>query len=144
MHSKWLRKGILMNKNVVLIIAFVGLLCGCTVKQPAKEYFPSWNDCDALNALQEYVNDVTNPQSAHFIPVEDRIATFDMDGTFLGELGPTYFEYSMLAYRALDDLTYTAPTDVQEAALAIRDFVGNGTPPPNCFFSEDGPVMVRL
>ncbi len=72
-----------MKKNVFLLIACVCLVCSCTVKKPAKEYFPSWNNCEALSALQEYVADVTNPQSEHFIPVEDRIATFDMDGTFI-------------------------------------------------------------
>ena len=55
----------------------------------AKVYFQSWNQCDALTALKTYVEDVTNPQSANFIRVEDRIATFDMDGTFVGELYPT-------------------------------------------------------
>ena len=105
------------------------------VTPPAKEYFQLWNKCDALTALQEYVEDVTNQQSENFIPVEDRIATFDMDGTFVGELYPTYFEYLMLEYRALDDPTYKdeAPEDVKEAAQAIRDFVRNGTPLPSDF-----------
>ena len=68
-----------------------------------KEYFPSWNQCEALTLLKMYVEDVTSPQSGNFIKEEDRIATFDMDGTFIGELYPTYFEYNMLEYRALDD-----------------------------------------
>ena len=75
------------------------------VKQE-KNYFPSWNNCEALTALQDYVKDVTDPQSPNFISEEDRIATFDMDGTFVGELYPTYFEYNMLEYRALDDPDY--------------------------------------
>lgn len=122
-----------MKKNVFLLIACVCLVGSCTVKKPAKEYFPSWNNCEALSALQEYVADVTNPQSEHFIPVEDRIATFDMDGTFIGELDPTYFEYSLLEYRALEDSSYAAPADVQSAAMDIRSFVSNGTPLPEGF-----------
>ena len=100
-----------------------------------KEYFQLWNQCAALTALQEYVEDVTNPQSANYIPVEDRIATFDMDGTFVGELYPTYFEYNLLEYRTLDDVTYRdrAPEDVRLAAQQIRDFVRNGTPLPAHF-----------
>ena len=43
--------------------------------------------------LQDYVSDVTDPNSNHFIKEEDRIVTFDMDGTFIGELYPTYFEF---------------------------------------------------
>ena len=53
----------------------------------------------------------------------DRIATFDMDGTFVGELYPSYFEYNLLEYRALDDPDYEAPKDVMETAQEIRDFV---------------------
>lgn len=44
---------------------------------------------------------MTNPKSVNFIQEEDRIVTFDMDGTFVGELYPTYFEYNMLEYRVL-------------------------------------------
>ena len=100
-----------------------------------KNYFPSWNKCEALAALQSYVEDVTNPESPNFISVEDRIATFDMDGTFVGELYPTYFEYNLLEYRALDDESYKdkAPDDVKQAAQNIRDFVRNGTALPAHF-----------
>ena len=102
---------------------------------PTKDYFPSWNDCDALTILKNYVEDVTNPQSANYIPEADRIATFDMDGTFIGELYPTYFEYNMLEYRALDDPSYKdqAPADVVEAAQDIRNFVRYGMPLPSHF-----------
>ena len=37
-----------------------------------KKYFSQWNPCEALTALQEYVEDVTNPKSKIFIRVEDR------------------------------------------------------------------------
>ena len=69
-----------------------------TIVQPVKEYFTLWNQCEALTALQDYVKDVTNPNSPNYIKAEDRIATFDMDGTFVGELYPTYFEYNLLEY----------------------------------------------
>ena len=105
-----------------------------TVVNPLpKEYFTLWNQCEALTALQDYVKDVTNPASANFIKEEDRIATFDMDGTFVGELYPTYFEYNLLEYRALDDATYEAPMDVMETAQEIRDFVRNGKKLPDHF-----------
>ena len=57
-----------------------------------------------------------------------------MDGTFVGELYPTYFEYNLLEYRAFDDSTYTNKDEsVLEAAQNIRDFVRNGTPLPSGF-----------
>ena len=101
--------------------------------QPVKEYFTLWNQCEALTALQDYVQDVTNPNSPNFIKEEDRIATFDMDGTFVGELYPSYFEYNLLEYRALDDASYEAPKDVMETAQEIRDFVRNGKKLPDRF-----------
>ena len=104
-----------------------------TIVPPAKEYFTLWNKCEALTALQDYVKDVTDPTSANYIKEEDRIATFDMDGTFVGELYPSYFEYNLLEYRALDDATYEAPADVKETAQEIRDFVRHGKKLPNQF-----------
>ena len=124
----------------ILTISGTTVLTSCskddetTVVTPQqKEYFTLWNQCEVLTALQDYVKDVTDPASANFIPAEDRIATFDMDGTFVGELYPSYFEYNLLEYRALDDATYHAPKDVMETAQEIRDFVRNGKKLPDHF-----------
>jgi len=140
------RAGSYCARSIVAFAAILTLCGACvvvscskdddnkTVVTPAsKEYFTLWNQCEALTALQDYVKDVTNPTSANFIPVEDRIATFDMDGTFVGELYPSYFEYNMLEYRVLDDATYEAPKDVVETAQEIRDFVRNGKKLPDHF-----------
>ena len=122
----------------ILICAFT-VLTSCSkddeneVTPQTKEYFTQWNPCEALTALQDYVKDVTDPNSPNFIKEEDRIATFDMDGTFVGELYPTYFEYNLLEYRALDDDSYNAPDDVREAAQNIRDFVRTGKKLPDHF-----------
>ena len=124
---------------ITVIICSAGVLTACSkdddihIVQPEKEYFTLWNTCEALTTLQEYVKDVTNPNSPNYIRTEDRIATFDMDGTFVGELYPTYFEYNLLEYRVLDDATYEAPKDVMETAQEIRDFVRNGKKLPDQF-----------
>jgi len=130
-----------MRKHLFIVaIALVAVFTSCSdsdspLNQESKVYFQSWNKCEALTALQEYVEDVTNPESSNFIPTDDRIATFDMDGTFVGELYPTYFEYNLLEYRVLDDNSYRdqAPDDVREAAQNIRDFVRLGTSLPSHF-----------
>ncbi len=125
------------QRLLIVLFALAVTLTGCgkddSAARQQKNYFPSWNNCEALTALQEYVTDVTNPKSPNYIREEDRIATFDMDGTFVGELYPTYFEYNLLEYRALDDASYTAPESVRETAQEIRDFVRNGTPLPPHF-----------
>ena len=120
-----------MKKHLLLAIVSVSaIFFGCSMidVDTPEDRFSQWNSCEALTALQEYVQDVTNPSSANYIKPEDRIVTFDMDGTFVGELYPTYFEYNMLEYRVLDDPSYKdkAPDDVKETAQEIRDFVRNG------------------
>ena len=112
----------------IFLVAFILPVTGCNQK---KEYFTLWNECDSLTTLKTFVEDVTNKKSPNYIPVEDRIATFDMDGTFIGELYPTYFEYNLLEYRGLDDPTYINKDPyVVETAQDIRNFVRNGTPLP--------------
>lgn len=54
---------------LLCVVAQVVLLTSCskdndTVVTPeTKEYFLSWNQCEALTALKTYVEDVTNPNS---------------------------------------------------------------------------------
>ena len=130
-----MKRSILFLLSIPMIIALSG--CNNNVPAPNKdrEHFKLWNDAQSLTTLIDYVKDVTDKNSENYIPVEDRIATFDMDGTFIGELYPTYFEYNMLEYRVLDDANYKedAPEDVVEAAQAIRDFVREGVPLPDHF-----------
>ena len=78
--------------------------------------FPDWDpDAKALQFLIEYVEDVTNESSINYIPVEDRLAVFDLDGTLYAELCPTYLEYYMLAWRILKDPSYFP--DAQQLAF---------------------------
>jgi phosphoglycolate phosphatase-like HAD superfamily hydrolase len=42
---------------------------------------PSWNDGPAKHAIFEFVRATTDQGSAKFVPPEERIATFDQDGT---------------------------------------------------------------
>ena len=124
-----------MKRIVFFTMTLLSMSQGAWSQGKGDETFPSWNACEALTTLTNFVEDVTNPESDNYISEEDRIATFDMDGTFLGELYPTYFEYNMLEYRVLDDPLYKdfASEDEREAAQNIRDFVRQGTPLPKDF-----------
>lgn len=51
----------------------------------ATEPLPSWNSGLVKSAITDFVRRVTTPGSPDFIPVEDRIATFDNDGTLWAE-----------------------------------------------------------
>ncbi|MDZ7614763.1 MAG: HAD family hydrolase [Flavobacteriaceae bacterium] len=61
------------------------------VTEEVIDHLPSWNDTKAKQNIMAYVNEVTDKTSANFIPVEDRIAVFDNDGTLWSEQ-PTYFQ----------------------------------------------------
>jgi hypothetical protein len=42
---------------------------------------PSWNDGPAKQAIIDFVKTTTDKSNPKFVPPEDRIATFDQDGT---------------------------------------------------------------
>ena len=60
------------------------------------EVFPSWNpDSESLRVLVDFVNDSTDEASPGYLAPEDRVATFDMDGTILCEKAPVYLDYCL-------------------------------------------------
>ena len=75
----------------------------------------------AKEKLVAYVKDVTNKKSKNFIPVEDRIAVFDMDGTFICETAPYYFEWMLYLNRALYDENYMPTQEEKEYAQKIEE-----------------------
>lgn len=86
--------------------------------------FKYWNkDSETLAALKSYVKDVTNKKSKNFIPVEDRIAVFDMDGTFLCETAPYYFEWMLYLERALYDENFTPSGYDRQYAQQIEEAI---------------------
>jgi hypothetical protein len=70
----------------------------------AADPLPSWNDGRAKQSIVEFVAKVTKEGSPDFVPVAERIATFDNDGTLWCEQ-PLYFQ---LAF-ALDRIKTLAP-----------------------------------
>ena len=83
-----------------------------------------WNSKSPIfERLVPYVKNVIDENNKeYFIPVEDRIAVFDLDGTLFCETDPIYFDWNMFAYRVLDDPIYnkTAEQTDKEIALKIR------------------------
>jgi phosphoglycolate phosphatase-like HAD superfamily hydrolase len=45
------------------------------------DHLPSWNDGPAKSAIEEFVYAATDPTGPQFVPEDERIATFDQDGT---------------------------------------------------------------
>ena len=57
----------------------------------AGDPLPSWQDMAPKQAIVAFVEKVTKPGSPDFVPVAERIATFDNDGTLWSEQ-PIYFQ----------------------------------------------------
>ena len=70
----------------------------------ADDPLPSWSDGGAKQSIVDFVGKVTNSGSPDFLPPEERIATFDNDGTLCCEQ-PLYFQLLF----ALDRVKALAP-----------------------------------
>jgi phosphoserine phosphatase len=90
-----------------LAVALGALGCNSRVSagNTAADPLPSWNAGPIKRAIVEFVKKATDRNSAPFVPIEDRIATFDQDGTLWVEQ-PLYAQ----AMFALDRVTTLAPS----------------------------------
>ena len=88
----------------LLCAALVGALVFTTNLARAADPLPSWNDGKAKQSIVAFVEKVTKEGSADFVPVAERIATFDNDGTLWSEQ-PMYFQ----AFFVFDRIKQLAP-----------------------------------
>jgi len=72
-------------KQIVRTLAFafaaVASLVACNVTVAQSDWLPSWNDGAVKQAISKFVQATTDPKNAQFVPPDQRIATFDQDGT---------------------------------------------------------------
>jgi hypothetical protein len=80
---------ITMKKPLSLLFATLALLATPTVR--AADQLASWNDGKAKQAIVDFVARVTKRGSPDFVPVAERIAAFDNDGTLWAEQ-PIYIQ----------------------------------------------------
>src|SRR6266567_4178363 len=64
------------NKFALLAIVIAGLTTAY-----AQDPLPSWNDGPAKQSIVDFVHATTEAGGLKFVPTEERIATFDQDGT---------------------------------------------------------------
>jgi phosphoserine phosphatase len=89
-----------MYKKIYILPLFLLFLVSCkkadnvsttttssdsTTIATSSDPLPSWNDTPLKKEIIDYVTKVTKEGSPDFIPVENRIATFDNDGTLWAE-----------------------------------------------------------
>src|SRR6266487_5402309 len=93
------------RKFPALIIAVAVVLFGTiSHARAADDPLPSWNDTAPKKAIIAFVKKVTKEGSAEFVRPEERIATFDNDGTLWAEQ-PIYFQFAF----AIDRVKALAP-----------------------------------
>ena len=81
----------------------------------------------AASKLNDYLLAVTDEASPDYIPVQDRVAVFDLDGTLMCETYPFCFEYMVFADYALKHAD-ALPEDVVAVAREIEDAAGAAKP----------------
>ena len=93
--------------HVCLALALGALGCNSRVNagSAAADPLPSWNAGPTKRAILDFVEAATDRKGAQFVPIEDRIAAFDQDGTLWVEQ-PLYTQ----AMFALDRVTTLAPS----------------------------------
>lgn len=88
-------------------------------KEPLTTYWSA--DSGVAQQLREFVEKVTDPNDkANFVPVEDRIAVFDMDGTLTCETYYTYYDTMMFIEYCLRDHPDKVSDELKQVAQAIE------------------------
>src|SRR5262245_65807111 len=70
-----------VSKHCITLAVCIPLLAAGVRAIAETDPLPSWNDGAAKKAIVEFVHATTDKASPKFVPPEERIATFDQDGT---------------------------------------------------------------
>jgi hypothetical protein len=96
---------VFLHRNIPRLVCGCLLAIACSVDPVhAEDPLPSWNDGAAKQSIISFVDRVTAEGSTDFVPVAERIATFDNDGTLWSEQ-PMYFQ----AFFIFDRIKALAP-----------------------------------
>ena len=94
-------------------------------KVSGEEMLSLWTaDAPAKEMLISYIDAVTKEGGEDYIPVANRIAVFDLDGTLFCETDPNYFDYTLLVHRVLEDPDYmdkASPFEKEVANKIVED-----------------------
>ncbi len=70
-----------LTQRLCFAFLILALCAQSALAQAADSALPSWNEGPAIQAIIEFVKATTTEGGPRFVPLEDRIATFDQDGT---------------------------------------------------------------
>ena len=91
--------------SLVVTLALCALLSSVVWVHAQSDPLPSWNDGAIKQSIVDFVEKVTKEGSSDFVPVAERIATFDNDGTLWCEQ-----PIPVQLYFALDRVKALAPS----------------------------------
>ena len=122
-------RGVAVTAICLLLVVSILYALGVGWKQSAAAPEPLagnaplslWNEgTGAKNSLIDYVSAVTQEGGADYIPVEDRIAVFDMDGTLTCETFYTYYDTMMFIEYCLYDHPERVSDELKAVAASIQ------------------------
>lgn len=76
---------------IVIRYVLFSIVLSLSATAAGAQTLPSWNDTPSKQAIVSFVEGVTTEGSADFLPIAERIAVFDNDGTLWSEK-PLYFQ----------------------------------------------------
>src|SRR6202000_110131 len=75
------RRTLLSTFALLPVLSALSLSVSASGQTVASGTLPSWNEASAKQAILDFVRDTTDRSNPKFVPPEERIATFDQDGT---------------------------------------------------------------
>ena len=105
----------------LLSLSLLGLGNGALFAETS-DPLPSWNDSQSKQSIMAFVERVTSSGSSDFVPIAERIATFDNDGNLWAEQ-PMYFQlfFAIDRVRALAEERPEWKTEEPFASLLAGD-----------------------
>lgn len=97
----WVRLAVARWVAMACILALASGIVAGPGGAAERDPLPSWNDSAAKAAIMAFVARVTTEGGADFVPTDQRIATFDNDGTLWAEQ-PGYVQAAFLMDRLKD------------------------------------------
>jgi len=77
-----------MRLQLWILVSYLALVTSIAL---GSDPLPSWNEGTTKSAIVKFVADVTQEGGSDFVPVPERIAVFDNDGTLWSEQ-PNYVQ----------------------------------------------------
>lgn len=109
----------------LFFVALVFLMFGCIPTPPqndklANDPLDLWNEGPAKTSIVNFMKTITDETNPEFIPVSDRVAVFDMDGTFLLEK-PNPVNFDVVIRLLVEQMTFNPSLALNQPYKAIYE-----------------------